>query len=84
MLSATDWEDRTTSYEYNKNSQLTKTTRPDGTIEVRTYDKAGNLTAIKDKRNNTIINYYEYNYDSVGNIISVTSNSSKVDNRETR
>ena len=68
----TDWQGRTTTYEYDENSMLIKTNRPDGTVETRDYDKAGQLTAIVDQKDNTIINSYYYTYDETGNITAVT------------
>ena len=52
---------------------LIKTQRPDGTTETRDYDKAGRLSYIVDKKDETIINSYYYGYDAVGNIVSITS-----------
>ena len=68
----TDWQGRTTTYEYDENSMLIKTNRPDGTVETRDYDKAGQLTAIVDQKDNTVINSYYYTYDETGNITAVT------------
>ena len=69
--SVTDWSGRTTSYSYDKNGRLIKTTRPNGTIEQREYDKAGRLTLILDMSGDTVVNRQEYSYDASGNITSV-------------
>ena len=37
----TDWEGRKTAYSYDENGRLVETTRADGTVETRAYDKAG-------------------------------------------
>ena len=73
MKTATDWEGRTSTYEYDKNSRLVKTTRPNDTVETRTYDEAGQLLTILDKKGNQTINSQEYSYDVSGNITAVKS-----------
>ena len=67
----TDWEGRKTSYSYDENGRLIKTSRPNGTIETKAYDKAGRLIEILDKKDGTEINHQEYSYDSSGNITEV-------------
>ena len=80
----TDWNNRQTSYSYDKNGRLVKTQRPDGSIETRTYDKAGNLVAIKDvKKDGTVFNDYTYNYDQSGNITTITDKSVAKNNQQT-
>ncbi len=65
-----------TSYSYDKNGRLAKTERPDESTETRTYDKAGNLIAIKDvTKDGTVINDYTYTYDQSGNITIITDQS---------
>ena len=67
----TDWEGRKTSYGYDENGRLVKTERANGTVETRTYDKAGRLTEILDKKDDNEINHQEYSYDGSGNITEV-------------
>ena len=42
---------------------LSKMTYPNGTMETRTYDKAGQLTSILNKKGETVISEYQYSYD---------------------
>ena len=67
----TDWDGRKTSYDYDENGRLSKTSRPNGTVETRAYDKAGRLIEILDKKGGTEVNHQEYSYDSSGNITEV-------------
>jgi YD repeat-containing protein len=77
----TDWDDRVTTYEYDNNGRLTKTSRPDGSIEVRTYDAAGRLLSQADKVGETVINARDYIYDEAGNITNITaSNGTDISN----
>jgi len=76
VLTVTDYENRVTRYTYDKNGRLIKTERPDGSVESRSYDKAGQLLTIKDvTKSGSIINDYTYTYDRSGNITSVSDKS---------
>lgn len=44
-----DSKDRTTTYEYDANENLTVTTRSNGTKEICTYNAAGNIASITGK-----------------------------------
>lgn len=45
---AIDYHNRKTTYEYNKNGQLIKTSRPDGSVETIQYDIIGRMVEKKD------------------------------------
>ncbi len=68
LLSETDKEGHTTTYEYDGADRLIKTTYPDGTATSKTYDAAGRVTSTTDQRGNTTT----YEYDAVGNKIAQT------------
>ncbi|MCL1917958.1 MAG: hypothetical protein FWG14_06535 [Peptococcaceae bacterium] len=57
-----------TTYTYNQAQEHTSTTYPNGIKEDRTYDKAGQLIKIHEKKKLK----YEYAYDPHGNIIKET------------
>ena len=64
-------EEQKDTYAYDENGRLIKTTRANGTVETRGYDKAGRLAEILDKKGDTEINRQQYAYDSSGNITEV-------------
>lgn len=59
----------TTSYSYDAAGNLTQTTLPasNGYIETRTYDHAGRLTELDNKRNGVALSDFTYTLDPVGN-----------------
>jgi len=74
LVKVKDWTNRITSYEYDVDGRLIKATRPNGTVLTAVYDDAGRVTQYKDvDRNGKVINQYDYNYDSVGNVIAEQS-----------
>jgi len=57
-LTMTDENGYTTTYEYDRKGNLTKTIFPDGTFTIRTYDALDRLSTLTDERGNTTS--YEY------------------------
>jgi RHS Repeat. len=71
LIKVTDWAARETSYSYDDNGRLIQTTRPDGSVEFRSCNSAGQLTELKDTaEDTTIINDYTFTYDAAGKITS--------------
>nr|WP_241395739.1 RHS repeat-associated core domain-containing protein [Clostridium beijerinckii] len=65
-----------TSYEYDKNGNITKTTTPKGYEIGRVYDKADRVIEQHEKDEaNGIFRSYVYNYDKSDNIISISEYS---------
>lgn len=63
-----------TEYQYDANGNITKMTRPDGSVLTKKYDAAENLIEASDIRaNGTIISKFAYSYDANGNIIQEIS-----------
>lgn len=59
----------TISYEYNKQNQITKIYRPDGSICTKSYDRAGRLTNSTDLDvNGDFVVVDSYIYDSLGRL----------------
>ncbi len=76
MLTVTDIAGNVTRYEYDKRGNLTKQIRPDGSIETRQYDALGNLKQQRDvAADQSEIHTFTYTYDSNGNIIEKTGES---------
>ena len=59
------------SYTYYDNGLLKTQTDVNCNTSTLTYDEAGRLTEIIDKKDDTEINHQEYSYDSSGNITEV-------------
>ncbi len=59
----------TTSYSYDAAGNLTQATLPasNGYVETRTYDHAGRLTELDNKKNGTALSDFAYTLDPVGN-----------------
>ena len=77
LNTVTDSKGRKTTYEYDANENLTVTTRPNGTKEIRTFNAAGQMTEQRDVKvaegeQEEIILQYTYTYDAAGNIASIT------------
>lgn len=50
------------SYKYNKWGQLTKTTNANGTMELKSYNLAGLVTSVINKKANKVLSGYGYTY----------------------
>jgi len=70
MISVTDWAGRLTRYEYDANSNLTRSVRPNGSIITYSYNTAGQLIQQKDvTATGVLIAQYDFTYDAAGNIV---------------
>jgi YD repeat-containing protein len=79
LIKVTDWANRVTSYVYvyDKNNNLIKTRRPDGSVLTENYDAAERLTAMKDvDQSGNIIYRAAYTYNANGQTTSYTTISS--------
>ena len=67
----------TTTYGYDAAANLTTTTLPatNGYIEVRTYDRSGRLTDVKNQKGAAILSRSTYTLDPVGNRLSIQTTS---------
>lgn len=65
-----DWQNHKTSYQYDKNGRVIKTTNWNGIVEERTYNTAGQVLTIKTSLHDKTLTDYHYTYDSQGNLIS--------------
>jgi RHS repeat-associated protein len=68
LLSKTDPQSGTTSYQYDANGNRTSTTNPDGTATSSLYDNQGNLLSNTDAAGNTT----SYTYNSFGQATSIS------------
>jgi RHS repeat-associated protein len=69
-VTVTDWVERETRYEYDKNGRLISETRPNGTQMTRRYNVAGQLVQQVEKDNHgELINQFDFSYDAAGNIL---------------
>ncbi len=71
LITVTDWANRVTRYDYDKNSRLIKIVRPNGTQQTRVYDLAGQLLQQKEVviKTGKVISQFDFSYDAAGNII---------------
>jgi RHS repeat-associated protein len=71
LKTVVDWAARSTVYTYNAAGRLTHTLRPNGTIQRRFYDDAGQLTQLNELAPDGITALYasEISYDLVGRIV---------------
>lgn len=69
----------TTSYAYDKLDQLTKETRPDGTIYEYTYDTVGNRLSMKVTKDGTTTTT-TYSYDDADQLTAVNATTFSYDN----
>lgn len=70
-----DWDDRITTYVYRDDGKIRQVNLPNGTYTQYTYDTAGRLTRMANKKSDgTEINSYIYTLDGVGNHTGVTVN----------
>ncbi len=73
-LTSVTFNGKTISYTYRKDSQLQKTTYPNGMTTEYGYDAVGRLTSKTTKLSNgTVIASYSYTLDKVGNITKQTT-----------
>jgi len=68
-----DWLGNSTQYLYNLDGSLSRVNNPNGTYSEYTYDAAGRLIGLANKKSdNSIISSYTFVLDGVGNHIEVT------------
>jgi len=64
-----DWQQHQTHYAYDSQGLLVKITRPDGSVETRSYDAVGQLTELQDRAAaDTVIQHTTLSYDANGNL----------------
>jgi YD repeat-containing protein len=63
----------TTSYTYDPAAELKTTTLPNGYVETRTYDHAGQLSSLTNARAGLTLSSSAYSYDPAGNPLTLTS-----------
>jgi RHS repeat-associated protein len=68
LESVTDWNNRVTSYQYDRIGRLTGTIRPNGTANIIAHDAASQLTSIKETANGKLISYLKFDYDAASQI----------------
>ncbi|MVX67271.1 hypothetical protein GKZ28_26895 [Clostridium chromiireducens] len=74
LSTVTDWNNNVTSYDYDADGRLAKETKPDGSICTYEYDKSSQILEITDvDKSGSIINKYNYSYESNGNVKSEES-----------
>ncbi len=71
LITVTDWANRVTRYDYDKNGRLISIVRPNGTQQTRVYDLAGQLLQQKEVviKTGEVISQVDFSYDAAGNII---------------
>ncbi len=71
LITVTDWANRITRYDYDKNGRLISIVRPNGTQQTRVYDLAGQLLQQKEVviKTGKVISQFDFSYDAAGNII---------------
>ena len=84
LSSGVEGEDCTTTYEYNKQNQITKVNNIDGGSVTKSYDRAGRLQILTDKdKNGKILFVNIYTYDVLGRITSELNPIDMIDYRMT-
>ena len=69
LITVTDWANRVTTYAYDVNNKLISETKSNGAVTLSEYDDKQRLISYKAKTAfEEVIEEYEYEYDSVGNI----------------
>ncbi len=70
-----------TRYEYDKNSRLINTLRPNGTRQSRVYNQAGQLLVQKDVviATDEVISQFDFSYDAAGNIVQESVSESDIE-----
>ncbi|OYD06916.1 DNRLRE domain-containing protein [Paludifilum halophilum] len=71
---AVETDEGTTKYEYNERDQLTKETRPDGTVTTFQYDQNGNRTSMEVTQDGST-ETTEYTYDEADQLTDVNGTS---------
>ena len=56
-----------TTYDYDRSSLLTKTTYPNGTSAINTYDRAKRTQTVTNNQSTAVVSSYQYTYDVNGN-----------------
>ncbi|MCB9231091.1 MAG: S-layer homology domain-containing protein [Bacteroidia bacterium] len=70
-----DWNNQTTTYQWLPDDRIDKVTYPNGTFCQYSYDAAGRMTGLTNKRsNNSVISEYTFTLDNVGNHLSENIN----------
>nr|WP_258022988.1 RHS repeat-associated core domain-containing protein [Brevibacillus formosus] len=70
LTTVTDWAGRVTRYTYDENYRLIRTERPNGTVELRHYDAAGQLLRLWDQNaQGVMLQQYRFVYNELGQII---------------
>ena len=66
-VSATDANGRITTFQYDANGRLTKTTHPDGSTQLQTWDALGRRASLTNEEGQTTT----FGYDGLGRLVSV-------------
>jgi YD repeat-containing protein len=71
LIKVTDWTQRVTSYDYDKNGRLKTVNQTNGTSRLSVYDTAGQLLQQKEIviETGAVISQFDFEYDAAGNII---------------
>ncbi|WP_027086692.1 RHS repeat-associated core domain-containing protein [Cohnella panacarvi] len=70
LTEARDWEGRVTRYDYDADGRLVRTGRPNGTLELRKYNEAGEVARLQNQlANGIVLQKYEFIYNELGQII---------------
>ncbi len=84
LTSGVEGEDCTTTYEYNKQNQVTKVNNIDGGTVTKNYDNAGRLQILTDKdKTGKILFINIFTYDTLGRITSELNPIEMIDYRMT-
>ena len=70
LETVTDWNNRVTTYQYDRLGRLTGTIRPNGTANIIAHDAANQLTSIKETSAGKLISYIAFKYDAASQIKS--------------
>jgi RHS repeat-associated protein len=66
----TDWEDRTTEFRWDLDGHLASQAAPNGVTQARSYDAAGQTTAISTSTAADVLSALTYDYDAAGQVIA--------------
>lgn len=75
LLDTVTSDGKTTNYDYDRAGRLTTTTLPssNGFVESRVYDRAGQLSEIKNAKGTDVMSKATYTYDPAGNPLTMTT-----------
>jgi RHS repeat-associated protein len=68
LESVTDWNNRQTTYQYDRLGRLTGIIRPNGTTNQIGHDAASQITSTRETSSGKLISYLRFDYDDAGQI----------------